>query len=105
MSGETSSGSRRLYRNREFIALASTAFARSQAYSTILIALAMYANMFHTTSTMEGMFGTAFAVVQLLIVLPLGRYIDTRISKRFLLFGLFVNVLVFIGFSFVDSVT
>lgn len=104
MSGETSSGARRLYRNREFIALASTAFARSQAYSTILIALAMYANMFHTSSTMEGMFGTAFAVVQLLIVLPLGRYIDIRNSKRVLLFGLFLNVLVFVGFGFVETV-
>lgn len=105
MTEETSGGSTSLFRNREFIALAGTAFARSQAYSTILIALSLYAGMFHTSSTVEGLFGTAFAVVQLLIVLPLGRYIDTRNSKRILLFGLFINVLVFIGFSFVDSVT
>ncbi|GKZ13802.1 MFS transporter [Haladaptatus sp. T7] len=104
MSGETSGGSLRLFRNREFIALAGTAFARSQAYSTILIALALYADMFHTTSTVEGLFGTAFAVVQLLIVLPLGRYIDIRDSKRILLIGLFLNVLVFVGFSFVETV-
>ncbi|WP_458206548.1 MFS transporter [Haladaptatus sp. NG-SE-30] len=106
MSGETSGGSSlRLFKDREFIALASTAFARSQAYSTILIALALYADMFHTTSTVEGLFGTAFAVVQLLIVLPLGRYIDTRNSKQILLVGLLLNVGVFVGFMFVENVT
>ncbi|WP_435152934.1 MFS transporter [Haladaptatus sp. DFWS20] len=106
MSSETSGGSSlRLFKNREFIALASTAFARSQAYSTILIALALYADMFQTTSTVEGLFGTAFAIVQLFIVLPLGRYIDTRNSKRILLFGLLLNVVVFVGFMFVENVT
>ncbi len=106
MPGETSSGSSlRLFTDREFIAISSTAFARSQAYSTILIALAMYADMFQTTSTMEGLFGTAFAIVQLFIVLPLGRYIDTRNSKRILLFGLLLNVVVFVGFMFVENVT
>lgn len=40
----SSGGSLGLFRNREFLALASTAFARSQAYSTILIALALYAD-------------------------------------------------------------
>lgn len=106
MPGETSGGSSlRLFKNREFIALASTAFARSQAYSTILIALALYADMFQTTSTVEGLFGTAFAIVQLFIVLPLGRYIDTRNSKRILLFGLLLNIVVFVGFMFVETVT
>ncbi len=105
MTEATSGEPRRLFRNREFIALAGTAFARSQAYSTILIALALYAGQWHTSSTVEGLFGTAFAVVQLFIVLPLGRYIDTRNSKRILLFGLLVNVLVFVGFDFVNSVT
>jgi MFS transporter, DHA1 family, multidrug resistance protein len=105
VAGESSSGSSlRLFENWEFVALASTAFARSQAYSTILIALALYADMFHTTSTVEGLFGTAFAVVQLFIVLPLGRYIDTRNSKRILLVGLLLNVAVFVGFMFVESV-
>ncbi|GAA0252569.1 MFS transporter [Haladaptatus pallidirubidus] len=106
MPGETSdSSSLGLFTNREFIAISSTAFARSQAYSTILIALALYADMFQTTSTMEGLFGTAFAIVQLFIVLPLGRYIDTRNSKRILLFGLLLNVVVFVGFMFVENVT
>ena len=102
---DTASGSLGLFRNREFVALASTAFARSQAYSTILIALALYADQFGTTGTVEGLFGTAFALVQLLIVLPLGRAIDTHNAKRFLLGGLVLNVLVFVGFSTVGDVT
>jgi MFS family permease len=101
---ESSGGSLRLFGNREFVALASTAFARSQAYSTILIALALYADMFQTSGTVEGLFGTAFAAVQLLIVLPLGRYVDLRDSKRLLLAGLGLNVAVFVGFMFVSTV-
>jgi len=93
-----------LFGNREFIALASTAFARSQAYSTILIALALYADLFSTSGTVEGLFGTAFAVVQLLIVLPLGRMIDLGNAKRYLLIGLMLNVLVFLGFAMVTTV-
>jgi MFS family permease len=92
-----------LRRDREFAALAGTAFARAQAYSTILIALALYAEQFDTTGTVEGLFGTAFAVVQLLIVLPLGRRVDTGNAKWFLLVGLAVNVAVFVGFAFVSS--
>jgi len=102
--GETGGGSLRLFGNREFVALASTAFARSQAYSTILIALALYADMFGTSASVEGLFGTAFAAVQLLIVLPLGRYVDLRDSKKFLLVGLALNVVVFVGFAFVANV-
>ncbi|MFB6156013.1 MAG: MFS transporter [Haloferacaceae archaeon] len=89
--------------DREFAALAGTAFARSQAYSTILIALALYAEQFGTTGFVEGMFGTGFAVVQLLIVLPLGRKIDTGNAKRYLLAGLLINVFVFVGFMLVQS--
>ena len=92
-----------LLRDREFTALAGTAFARSQAYSTILIALALYADVFETTGFVEGLFGTGFAVVQLLIVLPLGRKVDTGDAKRWLLVGLALNVAVFVGFVFVDS--
>ena len=101
----SSGGSLGLFRNREFVALASTAFARSQAYSTILIALALYADQFGTTGTVEGLFGTAFALVQLLIVLPLGRLIDTHNAKRFLIVGLVLNVLTFVGFSLIGDVT
>ncbi|MFB6106190.1 MAG: MFS transporter [Halobacteriaceae archaeon] len=89
--------------DREFLALAGTAFARSQAYSTVLIALALYADLFGTTGTVEGLFGTAFALVQLVIVLPLGRAVDVGNAKRYLLAGLGVNVLVFVGFVFVQN--
>lgn len=96
-------GSLGLLRDKEFAALAGTAFARSQAYSTILIALALYADVFGTTGTIEGLFGTAFAIVQLFIVLPLGRKVDTGNAKRWLLAGLAINVLVFVGFMFVGN--
>jgi len=99
-----SGGSLSLFRDREFLALAGTAFARAQAYSTIAIALALYADIFATSGTVEGLFGTAFAAIQLLIVLPLGRAIDTGNAKRYLLAGLALNVAVFVGFAFVDSV-
>jgi len=92
-----------LLKDREFAALAGTAFARSQAYSTILIALALYADLFGTTGFVEGLWGTAFAVVQLFIVLPLGRQVDTGNAKRWLLAGFLVNVLVFVGFIFVGD--
>ena len=93
----------RLLRNAEFASLAGTAFARSQAYSTILIALALYADLFGTTGFVEGLFGTAFAVVQLLVVLPLGRAVDTGNAKRFLLAGFLVNIGVFVGFMLVSN--
>ncbi len=92
-----------LLRDKEFAALAGTAFARSQAYSTILIALALYADLFGTTGTIEGLFGTAFAVVQLFIVLPLGRKVDTSDAKRWLLAGLAINIAVFFGFMLVSN--
>ena len=96
-------GSLGLFKNKEFVALASTAFARSQAYSTILIALALYADIFQTTGTVEGLFGTAFALIQLLVVLPLGRMVDTHNAKHFLIAGLGVNVLAFVGFALVGN--
>ncbi|RDI70945.1 MFS transporter [Halopelagius longus] len=101
--GSRGGGTVALFRDREFAALAGTAFARSQAYSTILIALALYAEQFGTTGFVEGLFGTAFAVVQLLIVLPLGRKVDTGNAKRYLLAGLALNVVVFFGFTLVQN--
>lgn len=92
-----------LLKDREFAALAGTAFARSQAYSTILIALALYADAFGTTGFIEGLFGTAFAIVQLVIVLPLGRKVDTGNAKLFLLAGFLINVAVFVGFILVQN--
>ncbi|PSQ10674.1 MFS transporter [Halobacteriales archaeon QS_5_70_15] len=97
-------GSLTVLRDREFLALSGTAFARAQAYSTVAIALALYADLFNTSSTVEGLFGTAFALVQLLVVLPIGRYVDTHDAKRVLLGGLLVNVVVFGGYFLADSV-
>ena len=94
----------RVLKDPEFVAMSGTAFARAQAYSTVAIALALYADIFNTTSTVEGLFGTAFAVVQLLIVLPLGRMIDTGNAKRWLLAGLGLNALVFVGYAMVSNV-
>ncbi|HET7324500.1 MAG TPA: MFS transporter [Halococcus sp.] len=102
---ETAGSSLSLFKNREFLALSSTAFARSQAFSTILIALALYADIFGTTSTVEGLFGTAFALIQLIIVLPVGRAVDIHNAKRFLVAGLLINILAFVGFALVDSAT
>ncbi|MFB6075347.1 MAG: MFS transporter [Haloarculaceae archaeon] len=96
-------GSIGLLRDREFAALAGTAFARSQAYSTIIIALALYADAFGTTGFVEGLFGTGFALVQLLVVLPLGRKIDTGNAKHYLLAGFLINLVVFAGFVFVQN--
>jgi DHA1 family multidrug resistance protein-like MFS transporter len=92
-----------LFRDSEFVALSGTAFARAQAYSTVLIALALYADAFGTTGVMEGLWVTGFAIVQAFIVLPLGRAIDTGNAKRWLLGGLLVNVAVFVGFVFVSN--
>ncbi|MDG5778988.1 MFS transporter [Haloarculaceae archaeon H-GB1-1] len=93
-----------IWRDPEYLALTGTAFARAQAYSTLAISLALYADLFGTTGTVEGLFGTAFAAVQLLIVLPLGRAVDTGNAKRYLLAGLVVNVFVFVGFAMVSTV-
>jgi DHA1 family multidrug resistance protein-like MFS transporter len=97
-------GTLSLLGDSEFLALAGTAFARAQAYSTVLIALALYADQFATSSAVEGLFGTSFALAQIVIVLPLGRYIDLGNAKRYLLAGLLLNVLVFVGFSLVGRV-
>ncbi|MFW5964624.1 MAG: MFS transporter [Natronomonas sp.] len=95
----------RAFRDPEFLSLSGTAFARAQAYSTIAIALALYADQFGTTSTVEGLFGTVFALTQLSIVLPLGRYVDTHNAKRVLLVGFLVNMAVFVGFALVETVS
>ena len=94
----------RVFKDPEFLAMSGSAFARAQAYSTVAIALALYAGIFDVSSTVEGLFGTAFALVQLVIVLPLGRAIDTGNAKRWLLFGLGLNVVVFFGFMLVSNV-
>jgi DHA1 family multidrug resistance protein-like MFS transporter len=91
------------FRDQEFLALAASGFARRQANGTILIALALYADLFGTTGFVEGLFGTAFAVTQLLVVLPLGRAIDTGNARHYLLAGLGLNVVVLAAFTLVGD--
>lgn len=92
-----------LFRDPEFVALASVRFVSGMALATIIIALALYADLFEASGIAAGLFGSAYAVVRLVLVLPLGRKIDLGDSKRYLLLGLFLNVLLFLGFMLVDS--
>jgi MFS family permease len=70
----------------------------------LAVALARYADTFGTSGTVEELFGTALAVVRLLIVVPLGRAIDIGNAKRYLFAGPVLNVGVFLWFAFVDTV-
>lgn len=84
--------------------MASVRFVSGMAYATIIIALALYADLFEASGIVAGLFGTAYAVVRLVLVLPLGRKIDLGNSKRYLLLGLGLNVLLFAGLTFVDTI-
>lgn len=74
------------------------------AYAIIIIALALYADIFEASGIVAGLFGTAYAFVRLVLVLPLGRKIDLGNSKRYLLLGLGLNVLLFVGLTFVQTI-
>lgn len=93
-----------LFRDPEFVALASVRFASGMAYATIIIALALYADIFEASGIAAGLFGSAYAVVRLGLVLPLGRKIDLGNSKRYLLLGLVFNVLLFLGLAVVQTI-
>lgn len=93
-----------LFRDPEFTALASVRFVSGMAFATIIIALALYADLFAASGVVAGLFGTAYAVVRLVIVLPLGRKIDIGNSKRYLLLGLALNVVLLVGFILVQSI-
>lgn len=93
-----------LFRNPEFTALASIRFVSGMAYATIIIALALYADLFEASGLAAGLFGTAYAVVRLVLVLPLGRKIDLGNSKRYLLVGLALNGLLLVGLTFAESI-
>lgn len=94
-----------LFRDPEFVALASIRFVSGMAYATIIIALALYADLFEASGIAAGLFGSAYAVVRLLLVLPLGRKIDLGNSKRYLLYGLALNVALLMGLILVQSLT
>jgi MFS family permease len=101
---ETTRSPLALFRNAEFVALASIWFASGMAYATLIIALALYTDIFEASGLVAGLFGTAYAVVRLVLVLPLGRKIDLGNSKRYLLAGLGLNVLLFVGLTFVQTI-
>lgn len=87
----------RLFADPEFAAVASVNFARGMTFATIIIALALYADLFAISGIAAGLFGSAYAIVRLLLVLPLGRYIDIGNPKRYLLGGLGLNCLLLVG--------
>lgn len=93
----------RLFLDLEFLALASARFAGGFAFATIIIALALYADLFDASGVVAGLFGTAYALVRLILALPIGRYVDIGNSKRYLLAGLVMNVVMLVGYTFVAS--
>lgn len=93
-----------LFADPEFFALASVQFARGMAFATIIIALALYADLFDASGIVAGLFGTAYALVRLVFVLPLGRFVDRGDSKRYLLAGLVLYGVVLVGFTRVNLV-
>ena len=91
-------------RNPEFVALASARFAGGFTFATVIIALALYADLFQASGVVAGLFGTAYAFTRLLLALPIGRYVDIGNTKRYLLGGLALNVLALVGYSMVGAV-
>lgn len=74
------------------------------AYATIIIALALYADLFEASGIAAGLFGSAYAAVRLVLVLPLGRKIDLGNSKRYLLLGLILYMLLLGGLTLVQTI-
>ncbi|MFC6734568.1 MULTISPECIES: MFS transporter [unclassified Haladaptatus] len=93
-----------LFANREFLALTSVQFARGFSFATIILALALYADLFSASGIAAGLFGSAYAFVRFFLVLPLGRFIDRGNGKRFLLMGLLIYVGVLVGYSYVNTI-
>lgn len=93
-----------LFRNPEFVALASVRFVSGMAYAVIIIALALYADIFEASGIAAGLFGSAYAIVRLVLVLPLGRKIDLGNSKQYLLIGLGLNLVLFLALTFVQTI-
>jgi MFS family permease len=74
------------------------------SFATIIIALALYADEYAATGVVAGLFGTAYALTRLVLVLPVGRAIDLGDGKRYLLAGLGVNCLLLFGFTQVGAI-
>jgi len=93
-----------LFRDPEFCALASARFVRGMSFATIIIALALYADRYAATGVVAGLFGTAYALTRLVLVLPVGRAIDLGDGKRYMLAGLAVNALLLVGYMQVGAI-
>jgi MFS family permease len=107
MPSDTAAGDRSplaLLRDPEFLTLTSVRFITGLAFATIIIALALYADLFEASGVVAGLFGSAYAIVRLFVVLPMGRRIDLGNSKRWLLLGLGLNVLLLVGFTRVSAI-
>jgi MFS family permease len=87
----------------EFLAIATIKFASGVSFATILLALALYADEFAVSGGVAGLFGTAYAVVRLLLVLPVGRYIDLGDVKQYLVAGVLLHAAVLVGYTFVAT--
>jgi len=92
-----------LFKNPEFVALASARFVGGFTFATVILALALYADLFNASGLVAGLFGSAYALFRLILVLPIGRYIDLGNAKRYLLAGLVINAATLVGFTSVDS--
>lgn len=92
-----------LFREPGFSALAVMNFVRGMAFATIIVALALYADLFDASGFIAGLFGTAYAFVRLVLVVPVGRWIDVRNAKRLLVIGLLLQVVALAGYVFVES--
>lgn len=75
------------------------------SFATIIIALALYTDIFNASGIIAGLFGSSYALARLLLVLPIGRSIDIGNSKRYLLGGLGLFVVVLVGYAFVGDIT
>jgi MFS family permease len=73
------------------------------AFATILLALALYADRFVVSGVVAGLFGTVYALVRLVLVLPVGRYIDLGDAKRYLVAGVLMQAGVLLGYVFVAA--
>lgn len=88
----------------EYAALSLIRFSTGMSFATIIIALALYADLFQASGIVAGLFGTVYAVTRLFLVLPVGRYADTGNAKRFMLGGMGLHIVVLIGFILIQSV-
>lgn len=105
MGKDTTQSSFSLVRQPGFSALAVMNFVRGMAFATIIVALALYADLFDVSGLVAGLFGSAYAFVRLVLVIPVGRWIDVRDAKRLLVGGLVLQIVVLAGYLFVGSAT